>query len=282
MQLLRLNDVPVSQRDLVFAYSRVSAISGALVLFVAAAGLIVFARLKGAWPAYWVAAFMILVVLIYQKVIIARFHPTNWLVRMTDNGLFIKFRSYLNDHFDAQDFVVLFLPFSELRSARMVKERQEVPDRSTRSSTTTTTKRILELELAGKTVELAIALGAERERVFGKMPRTNGRMSTRYQHFPVRLVSPTLLRIEWAVVPKLQTLLDALTRHTLVSAGSEEKKDYTHLESLDRKEQEARLLELAESGDMIGAIALARQLYSYDLTEAKQFVQELVRRQTAR
>src|SRR5690349_17072694 len=208
MQLLRLKEVPMSQRDLVFAYSRVSAISGALVLFLASAGLIVFARLNGAWPAYVVAAFMILFVRIYQKVIIARFHPGNWLVRMTDNGLFVKFRSYLNDHFDAQDFVVLFLPFSELRSARMVKERQEVPDQSTRSSTTTITKRILELELAGKTVELAIALGAERERVFGKMPRTNGRMSTRYQHFPVHLASPTLMRVEWGVVPKLQTLLD--------------------------------------------------------------------------
>jgi len=268
----------MSQRDLVFAYSRVSAISGALVLFLASAGLIVFARLNGAWPAYVVAAFMILFVLIYQKVIIARFHPGNWLVRMTDNGLFVKFRSYLNDHFDAQDFVVLFLPFSELRSARMVKERQEVPDQSTRSSTTTITKRILELELAGKTVELAIALGAERERVFGKMPRTNGRMSTRYQHFPVHLASPTLMRVEWGVVPKLQTLLDALTRHTLVPASGEEKKDYTHLESLDRKEQEARLLELAESGDMIGAIAIARKLYSYDLTTAKQFVESLTRK----
>ena len=278
MQILRLNDVPVSQRDLVFAYSRLRAISSALLLLAVAAGLIIFARLKGAWPVYCVAAFMVLCVLIYQKVITARFHSANWLVRLTDNGLFIKFRSYLNDHFDAQDFVVLFLPFSELRSARMVKERQEVPDRNTRSTTITTTKRILELELAEKTVELAVALGTERERVFGKMPRTNGRMSTRYQHFPVRLASPTLLRIEWGVVPKIQTLLNALTRHTLVSASAEEKKDYTHLESLDRKEQEARLLELAESGDMIGAIAIARKLYSYDLTTAKQFVESLTRK----
>jgi len=278
MQILRLNDVPVSQRDLVFAYSRLRAISSALLLLAVAVGLIIFARLKGAWPVYCVAAFMVLCVLIYQKVITARFHSANWLVRLTDNGLFIKFRSYLNDHFDAQDFVVLFLPFSELRSARMVKERQEVPDRNTRSTTITTTKRILELELAEKTVELAVALGTERERVFGKMPRTNGRMSTRYQHFPVRLASPTLLRIEWGVVPKIQTLLNALTRHTLVSASAEEKKDYTHLESLDRKEQEARLLELAESGDMIGAIAIARKLYSYDLTTAKQFVESLTRK----
>ncbi len=278
MQLLRLNDVPSSQRDRVFAYSRPRAIGGALLLVVGAAGLSAFAYLKGAWPAYWIAAFMLVCLLLYQKVITARFHSANWLVRMTDDGLYVKFRSYLNDHFDAQDFVVLFLPFSELRAARMVKQRQEVPDRNRGSRATTTTKRILELELAGKTVELAVALGAERERVFGKVPRTNGRMSTRYQHFPVRLAAPALLRIEWDVVPKLQTLLDALTRHTLVSDGGEEKKDYTQLESLDRKEQEARLLELAESGDVIGAIAIARKLYSYDLAAAKQFVESLTRK----
>src|SRR5581483_10194349 len=237
-----------------------------------------FAYLKGAWPAYWIAAFIFVFLLLYQKVITARFHSANWLVRMTDDGLYVKFRSYLNDHFDAQDFVVLFLPFSELRAARMVKQRQEVPDRNRGSRATTTTKRILELELAGKTVELAVALGAERERVFDKVPRTNGRMSTRYQHFPVRLAAPALLRIEWDVVPKIQTLLDAMTRHTLVSDGGEEKKDYTQLESLDRKEQEARLLELAESGDVIGAIAIARKLYSYDLAAAKQFVESLTRK----
>lgn len=41
-------------------------------------------------------------------------------------------------------------------------------------------------------------------------------------------------------------------------------------------------MELAESGDMIGAVTLARRLYSYDLTAAKQFVEELVRKQPAR
>jgi hypothetical protein len=44
--------------------------------------------------------------------------------------------------------------------------------------------------------------------------------------------------------------------------------------------QEARLLELVESGDMIGAITMARRLYASDLTIAKQIVEELVRKQT--
>jgi hypothetical protein len=276
MQLLRLADVPTNPRDRVYYYSRLRAVMGATILAAVAIGAFVFAWVNGAWPAYYVAAVMAFCLLLYQRLILGRFHPSNWLMRATDDGLFVKFRSYLNYHFDPQDFIVLYLPYSELRSVRMVKERQEIPDRNRQSAATTTTRKILELELAGKSTEFAVALAAERERVFGKMPRTNRRMSTRYQHFPVRLVSPTLLRIEWAVVPRIQTLLDALTRHTLVRDAGESAKIIANLEQLSRSEQETRLLELAESGDMIGAIAMARRLYSCDLTEAKQFVEGLM------
>jgi hypothetical protein len=41
-----------------------------------------------------------------------------------------------------------------------------------------------------------------------------------------------------------------------------------------------RIAELVESGDMIGAISLARRIYSYDLTAAKQFVETLAHKQS--
>jgi ribosomal protein L7/L12 len=67
-----------------------------------------------------------------------------------------------------------------------------------------------------------------------------------------------------------------------VQAAGETSKSYANLAPLSKEEQETRLLELAESGDMIGAIAMARKLYSYDLTRAKQFVEELMHKQPAR
>jgi len=176
----------------------------------------------------------------------------------------------------------VFVPYSEMRSARMVKERQELPDRDQPSAMTTTSRRTLELELAGNSADFALALAAERERVFGKIPPGNHRISSRYHHFPVRLVSRTLLRVEWGVVPGIQIILDALTRHTLVQSAAEATKNYANLNQLSRQEQETRLVELAESGDMIGAIAIARRLYSYDLTAAKQFVEGLMSKQPAR
>ncbi|MGE5215510.1 MAG: hypothetical protein ACM3SP_00745 [Chloroflexota bacterium] len=239
----------------------------------------IFARLKGAWPVYIVAAFIIICLLLYQNSITARFRPSNWLLRMTDDGLFVKFRSYMNFHFPDQDPTVAFIAYSEIRSAKYVKERQELPsqDGRARGTPSVRTRRFVDLELAGNSVALASALANETRRVVARSNQGGAAVSTRYQHFPVGL-SDRHFKIEWDVVPSADVLLDALTRHTLVEAPGESTKDFTHLETLDRNEQEARLLELAKSGDIIGAVALARKLYTYDLTTAKAFVESLIQK----
>jgi hypothetical protein len=278
MQLLRLAEVPLNQCDRVFYYSRLRSVAGAMVLAALAAAAIIFGRQTGLWLAYYVAAVAAICLLLYQKLVTARFRPSNWLVRMTDDGLFVQFRSYLNNHFPEQDATVLLLPYSEIRSARLLQERQEFPDRENRNRLTTTTRkrRLVEIELAGHSTQFAEALGKERDRVFAKSPPRDDKPSTRYQHFPVQLAASTLLRIEWGVVPDAQRFLDEITRHTLVRPAEESFKDLVRLDGLSTAEQEARLLKLVESGDMIGAVAMARKLYSYDLKTAKDFVEGLV------
>ena len=277
MQLMREADAPLGPRDRAFYYSRIQALSGVMILTAMAFGLTVFAHLKAVWPAYFISAFIVVCLLIFQKVVTARFRPTNWLVRMTDNGLFIKFRSYLNFRFPDQDLTVIFVPYSDIRSAKQVKERQQLPSQNGRAwgAPTVRTRRFIDLELAGNSEPLAAALAHETKRVFAKLADGGANASARYQHLPVKLAG-SVLRIEWDVVPSARSLLDALTRHTLVQPPTESSKNFADLEGLGRKEQEARLLELAESGDIIGAVALARQLYSYDLTTAKQFVDSLI------
>jgi hypothetical protein len=282
MQLMRLAEVPSDRRDRVFYYSRFRAITGAAALIALAGGALLWGWLNEVWLAHYAGAVLLILLLIFQKLITARFRPSNWLLRMTDHGLFIKFRSYLNNHFDDQDLTVVFIPYSEIRSARSLKERRQVPDQDERNrpGTMTKTRRIVEVELAGDSTPLGEALARERERLFSKSVIGAGRISTRYQHLPVQLATRTLLQIEWGVVPTAQTLLDALTRHTLVKSPVAISKDFVNLDKLGREEQEARLLELIESGDRMGAVALVRQLYSYDLTAAKQFIEELVTRQS--
>ena len=279
MQLMRSADVPLDQRDRVFHYSGFRAVTGAMILVVIALGALVFGWLKNAWIAYYVAAVVAICLLIFQRLVTARFRSSNWLIRMTEHGLFVKFRSYLNHHFSDQDPTVVSLPYSDIRSVKLVKERQELPDRDDTNQSTKIirTRRIIDLELAGDSTQLAQTLAKERERVFAKPTQCAGRTSSRYQHFPVRLASPMLLRIEWGVVPDAQTFLDSLTRHTLVRDSEETSRDFVNLDGLSREEQEVRLRELVESGEMIGAVTMARKLYSYDLTTAKHFVEGLAR-----
>ncbi len=276
MQLMALADVPLNRRDKVFSHSRLRAVAGGLIILAVGFGLLVFGWSKSVWPAYVVAAVIFFYLWIIHRLILARFRPANWLLRLDDDGLFVKFRSYLNDRFPESDRTVVFLPFAEIRSAKFIREKRELEDLSERSGTTIKIRKYLELEVSSDCRPLSEELAKERDRVF----KGKAISSARYGDFPVRVIAPDRVQIDWTVVPGVQTMLDALTRHTLVRPAEASSKDFVNLEKLSREQQEARLLELAESGDKIGAIAMARRLYSYDLTAAKQFVDELLNKPT--
>jgi hypothetical protein len=275
MQLMHLADVIATDRDRVFAYSRSRALLGSMILLTAAVTATVLSWVNQTWLGYYLATVILLSFFIFRKLVSACFRPSNWLVRLTDQGLFIKFRSYLNDHFPEQDVTVVFIAHGEIRSARFIRQKQAIPDRDDggRPTTIIKTQKLLEVELASETKELSDALTREHARALDG--KNLGKISGRYHHLPVRLAAPDRLHIEWNVVPNAQTFLDALARHTLVRPTQETKKDFVHLEVLSRAEQESRLLELVQSGDKIGAIAMARRLYNYDLTQAKDFVEGL-------
>jgi len=122
IRLMREKDVPTTTRDLVFRASRVYA-----VLFVLACLGACGAMIALHWPrpnlAYYLSGLIVLLLLLIHQLITARFHPSNWLVRTADDGLFIHFRSYLNDRLSPEDPTVAFLAYSDIRSARLVRER---------------------------------------------------------------------------------------------------------------------------------------------------------------
>jgi len=66
-----------------------------------------------------------------------------------------------------------------------------------------------------------------------------------------------------------------LSRHTEVGDIVQRRCDYSKLRGMDRKQQEERLLQLAQAGDKIAAIKIARNLYGYDLRAARDFVEDL-------
>jgi hypothetical protein len=126
------------------------------------------------------------------------------------------------------------------------------------------------LQLTGDTTSVTNAIGDEVRRVMGRKGP-----NTRYRHTPVRMSSANTLELDWTVVPRATALIALQSNHGVPTETAEATTDYAHLETLTRDEQEKRLRDLVEKGNTIAAIQIARRLYGYDLTRAKQFVDGL-------
>ena len=274
MRLLRLSDVEIRPTDRVYRYSRWHAVLAAVVVLGAAAWAAFHAYTAGWKPGYYIAGAILLIFELLRRFVTARFRPSNWLARTTDEGVFIQFRSYLNYHLPADDLTVLFIAYGEIRSARLIKERVTVPDPQNRRDTTQYL-RYIELELAGDVAALNDALEAEAAENAPKEKRWCGSSSTLYQDHPMRMQSAPFFRIHWQATPGAHKFLEALRHHTTIADPVSISQDFAHLEGLSPEEQQARLRELARRGETISAIYLARQLHGCSLAQAKDMVESL-------
>jgi hypothetical protein len=226
-------------------------------------------------PGYIFGSFLLLFVLLTLRMVTARFHPSNWLVRMNETGIYVQYRSYLNYQLPSDDPCVVLIFLGEIASARLVKERVEAPDPAKPGATQTQYLRYIELELSGDTAVLADALNAERGESAPLKKRWYGSSSTLYRDYPVTLTAPTFLRIRWDVVPGAHKFLDALRPYTAIADPVSSTQDFTQLKALNREDQQKKLRELAARGQTITAVYAARKLYGCSLGEAKELVDSL-------
>jgi hypothetical protein len=275
MQLMRLSDVPEGEQDDVYALSRAWALAAVAIVLSAIAVLIWIGWRRAAPPAYFIAGLMIVLLLLMRRLVLARFRPTNWIVRASDAGLLIHFRSYLNYHFPESEATVAFLPYDEIRSAHAVRYEDIVLGEH---GTFTESRRrwLVELELSAEAEALNAALSAEAARPGPREKRWYGSTSYRYCDVPARMSSPTTLQLQWQATPSARAFVEALSRHTDVGETVRRRRDYGKLKGMDRKQQEEQLLQLAQAGDKIAAIKIARVLYGYDVAAARNFVEDLV------
>lgn len=259
--LMHEMDVPATPRDRVFAASRVHAV---LFVLISAGACVTMIRLR--WPSphlsYYISAIILLFLLSGHHFISNRFHPSNWLVRMGDEGMFIHFRSYLNEHLSAEDPTVAFVGYGDIRTARLVHER--VKTRDLNNAPETQSHRYVELELAVDPAPLAAALAKECARPAAWAKRWYGKSATLYRDYPVLMQSPSFLRIEWKVVPKASAFLDGLGDRAVIAPSVSVSEDFTDLQALPREQQEKRLRELDQRGQTIAAVYMARRLYALD------------------
>jgi hypothetical protein len=272
MRLLRSQDVEIGPNDRVFHHARVRALIVWLAGFGAATAFFFHAYTTKWLPGYFFGSFLLLFLLLTLSMITARFHPSNWLVRMGQTGIYVQYRSYLNYQLRPDDPSVIFLSFGEIASARLVKERVETPDTAKPGATQTQYLRYVELALSGDPTPIADALQAELAEQAPSEKRWYGTSSTLYQDYPVTMSAPATVRIHWDVVPGAQKFLDALRLYTAIDDPVSLTQDFTQLKSLSREDQQKRLRELVARGQNITAIYAARRLYGCSLGEAKQMV----------
>ena len=146
MRLLRLPHVEIGPRDRVFRHSRMRALIVWLAGFAATAAFFFNAYTRKWPPGYFFGSFLLLFVLLTLGIVTARFHPSNWLVRMNETGIYVQYRSYLNYQLPADDPSVVFLSLGEIASARLVKERVETPDPAKPGATQTQYLRYVEID----------------------------------------------------------------------------------------------------------------------------------------
>jgi hypothetical protein len=276
MRLMRELEVPVTPRDRLFRASRLHAI-----LFVLVVLGICTAMILRHWPtqhvSYYICAAILGVLFLARRFVTSRFHPSNWLVRTGDDGLFIHYRSYLNDRMAPEDPTVVFLAYSDIRSARLVKER--VTKRDMQNQTETEFLHWVEFELAVAPAQLITALADERGRPGAKEKRWYGSSTTLFQDYPVLMETPPFLCVRWQVVPRVSVLFDTLQPRVPISPTVKLSNDFANLQGLSRDEQLKRLRELNARGETIAATYLAQKIYGCDLTQATQIVKGLLSNQ---
>jgi len=210
----------------------------------------------------WLALWFFIFALFCFMLVRARLRPTAWLARLQTDGLLLNFRSHLNWHFPPEHKVIAHIPFNDIEWIREHKVQRTIDEETQR-------KRYLELKVDTPVAEqLEKYLSEERQRRSSRFSRD----------YPVQVIDGNVIRIEWGAHPRLREFLHAVQPYIALQEKAQTAIDFKSLQTLDRVEQERRLIELIEAGDRINAIQAARLLYKFNLTEANRFIDELSNR----
>ncbi len=278
MRLMRLQDVDVDGNDRVFRHARLRALIFWLAGLAAASAALFRDGYTEKWsPGYIFGTLLAIFLLFTLRMVTARFHTSNWLVRMNATGIYIQYRSYLNYQLPGNDPSVVFLSLGEIASARLVKERVITPDAAKPGTSQTQYLRHIELELSGDTARLAAALQAERGEQAPMIKKWYGNSSTLYRDYPVNMTAPGVIRIHWDVVPGAKKFLSALRPYTVIADPVFFTQDFAHMKSISREDQQKQLRELAARGQTIPATYAARSLYGCSLSDARKMVDSFAR-----
>ena len=285
MKFYRLGEIPVRSDDQVFKVPAWGSLAWCLGFWGMAIGLFWFgtagAMKHGLGPpiffSYVFAAGLALFARLSYSQFRACLKPTNWLLRCNSDGVVIKFRSFWNWKFPAGDAQAVGLDYCEIAWVRTVREVRISPSADAHYRTQRQRITYLDFCLAKTdTAALEAHLQAEQKAKF------QGRWSTTVVlDYPVELLPGGIIQLRWsksgqfAVKPSPAKAIEYLSRHVKIAPADSTKMDLTHRPGPSPGEEDAKILKLARSGDRMGAVTLAQQVYGSSLTEAVAFVDKL-------
>jgi len=238
MHLLRLSEVEIGVNDRVFRHARLRALLLWLAAFCGDAAMF-FSAVTGKWkPGYIFGPALLLFLLLVLRFVTPRFHPSNWLVRANETGLFAQYRSYLNYQLPADEPSVVFhllrrdrggashpRACADARSGAPWRHSNAIPE--IHRTGIGRRHRVARERPAAREVREAFdeeALVRQRIDAVPGLSAHNGHAA--------------VLRIRWDVVPRAARFLAYLLQYTRIADPVSLKQDFTRLQSLSHEEQQ--------------------------------------------
>lgn len=285
MKILNLHQVSCRPNDVVFGASATRMAMWAIfaVGLLAATGyLFVVGRIGHIQiPRLWsggLSLFSLLMLWLTCSTWRAALRPSNWVLRIQEDGVLIKYRNFENWRMSDDDPQVIALKASEIKFVRKAVRRQ-ISTSMDGKGVAAATRVDLEIGLKNSdTTELEKALNDEAARP--------GYGSTRHQakwlDNLVDIADQSVIRIAWkagtgTIRPSINRAIAALTQIASVEETQKTVQDFTAggLKQLAAHEQKQKIKELA-GRDRIQAIATARMLYDCSQAEAMQIVDDSI------
>jgi len=269
MKLLRDGEAPAPPAVESYQETAWRALVAGLLLLVSGAALVLWPLAEEGWRLSWPVALLglpALVVLLVARVALRSFfasrRPESWRLRWDAEGLYLRYRSYLNNRFPADTPAVLHLPRREVAWLKARRETLDTPDQHGQWGLNRT-HHWLEIGLRRlDPAPITAALSAE--------AKLRGPKGWRFNDFPLSITRDGTLRLQ---LRHPEAALERLRRYyPLALAEDTRSGDFA---AMSHDEKEDHILALASAGDTMAAVKAARELYGLDLTAAKQLVDDL-------
>jgi hypothetical protein len=269
MKFLRDDEVPTPPDVQSHQETQWSGLIVGLGLFGAVAAGIVWMVMAGAWDSPWLFSVLCVCILIVMligryalRTFVASRRPESWRLRWGPDGLYMRYRSYLNNRFPIDTPAVLFLTRREVGWLKVRKDTLETPDERG-SWSLSRTHHWLEIGLRNvEPTPIREALSAE-----ARLRTSSG---GRVNDYPLSVTRDGTLRLQ---LNRPERATDLLRLDYAVALAEENRS--IGFRDMSRDEQEEHVLALAAAGDTFAAIKAAREVYELNLTDAKTFVEEL-------